>query len=63
MHVPAIEFRVGCELPFDRLLALYNSVGWVAYTNERRRADLQKAVRNSTYVVSAWSGVALIGLA
>jgi GNAT superfamily N-acetyltransferase len=63
MNVPAVEFRVGCELPLDRLLALYDSVGWVAYTNERRRAELQKAVRNSTYVVSAWSGAALIGLA
>jgi len=63
MDVPTIEIRIGCDLPFDQLLALYDAVGWVAYTSERRRAGLQKAVRNSTYVVSAWSGNTLIGLA
>ena len=63
MNVPTIEIRVGCDLLFDQLLALYDSVGWVAYTNEQRRTELQKAVRNSTYVVSAWSGNTMIGLA
>jgi hypothetical protein len=54
---------VGNDLPFDQLLQLYDSVGWIAYTSEQRRNDLQKAVRNSTYVVFAWSGNTLIGLA
>jgi ribosomal protein S18 acetylase RimI-like enzyme len=63
MNTPMIELRIGSDLPFDQLLALYDSVGWVAYTNERRRRELRKAVLNSTYVVTAWSGEALIGLA
>ena len=62
-HTPAIELRTGRDLPFDQLLALYESVGWVAYTNEDRRADLPRAVRNSTYVVSAWHRDTLVGLA
>ena len=63
MNLPTIEIRIGCDLPFDQLLALYDSVGWVAYTSEQRRTGLQKAVRNSTYVVSAWSEGTLVGLA
>jgi ribosomal protein S18 acetylase RimI-like enzyme len=57
-----IEIRVGNDLPFDQLLQLYNSVGWTVYTDEER-TELQEAVRNSTYVVSAWSGNILVGLA
>lgn len=58
-----IELKVGHDLPFDKLVALYESVGWIAYINERRRPELQSAVRNSTYVVTAWSGDNLVGLA
>jgi ribosomal protein S18 acetylase RimI-like enzyme len=58
-----IEFKVGRELPFEQLLDLYNAVGWVAYTHEQQRANLQKAVRNSAYVISAWHGDRLVGLA
>ncbi len=58
----SIEIRIGYELPADQLLALYESVGWIAYTNEKRRPELQDAIRNSTYVVSAWSGDTLVGL-
>ena len=63
MNLPAIEIRIGRDLPFDQLLALYDSVSWVAYTNEQGRTGLQKAVRNSTYIVSAWSEDTLVGLA
>lgn len=58
-----IEIRVGNELPNEQLLALYDSVGWEAYTNEANRDKLGTAVRNSTYVVSAWKNEDLIGLA
>jgi ribosomal protein S18 acetylase RimI-like enzyme len=47
--------------PLHQLLALYNTVGWAAYT--RDEAELEKAIRNSTYVVSAWDGEKLVGLA
>ena len=63
MDTPTVEIRVGHELSFEQLLDLYSSVGWAAYTHEQRRADLPKAIRNSTYVVSAWQGDTLIGLA
>jgi len=55
--------KVGSELPFEQLVTLYNSVGWVAYTNEQERPKLLLALQNSTYVVSAWRGDQLIGLA
>jgi len=58
-----MEMRVGFDIPSDQLLELYNEVGWVMYTNEQRRGQLQKAIRNSTYVVSAWDGDKLVGLA
>jgi len=60
---PNIEIKIGSELPKNQLMALYESVGWFAYTQGARRSELPDAVRNSTYVVSAWSGERLIGLA
>ena len=47
--------------PPDALIALYDSVGWSTYT--RDPDALQRAVRNSTWVATAWEGEALIGLA
>jgi len=58
-----VEIRVGGDLTFEQLFELYDSVGWVSYTHERRRDGLPKAIRNSTYVVTAWSGETLVGLA
>jgi ribosomal protein S18 acetylase RimI-like enzyme len=58
-----IEIKVGKELSVEQMLALYDSVGWAAYTNEQNRAKLGTAVQNSTYVVSAWNGDNLVGLA
>ncbi len=63
MDTSTIEIRVGRDLTFDQLLELYDSVGWVAYTHKDRRAELPKAIRNSTYVVSVWHGDSLVGLA
>ncbi len=56
-----VEFRSGAGLPLEALVALYDSVGWAAYT--RDPAGLQTALRNSTFVVTAWRGDQLIGLA
>jgi ribosomal protein S18 acetylase RimI-like enzyme len=58
-----IDIRIGNNLPLEQLLALYNSVNWLLYTNEVNRDKLVTAVRNSTYVVSAWQEDQLIGLA
>lgn len=45
----------------EELVALYNSVGWSAYTDDPNLLAL--AVANSTYVVTARSDEALVGLA
>jgi len=63
MSPTTIEIRVGANLPPDQLTELYDSVGWYAYTTGPRGKDLSKAIRNSTYVVSAWTGETLIGIA
>jgi len=55
--------KVEHDLPFDQVVALYISVGWLAYTTEEQKPDLQDAIRNSTYVVTVWIGDKLIGLA
>ena len=58
-----IKLRVGHSLPFEGVVALYNSVGWSAYTTGDQVDKLQDAIQNSTYVVTAWHGEKLIGLA
>lgn len=58
-----IEIRVGKTLPIEQLLALYDSVNWRAYTIEQNRRKLETAVRNSTYVISAWKDSELVGFA
>ncbi len=63
MDLSQVELRVGCEIPWDELIGLYDAVGWKAYTVSERRPDLPRALRNSTYVVSAWYEGRLIGLA
>jgi len=55
--------KTGHDIPFDQLVDLYNSVGWLAYTTDEQRPKLQEAINNSTYVVTAWSGETLVGLA
>ena len=62
MITPQITLKVGKEIPEDQLLSLYESCQWYAYTQGRRRSELQQAVRDSTYVVTAWAGSKLIGL-
>ncbi len=59
----AVELRVGSDIAAEALLALYKSVNWTVYTNEANRDKLGTAVRNSTYVVSAWKDEELVGLA
>lgn len=63
MDTNPISLKTGYEIPFDQLVNLYNSVGWLAYTTGEAKPKLQDAIRNSTYVVTAWSGDTLVGLA
>lgn len=43
------------------LVDLYTSVGWTRYVEQPE--ELVRAVRGSTYVVTAWQGDQLVGLA
>jgi len=45
----------------DKLCALYNAVGWTAYTRDPKR--LTAAIDGSSFVVTAVAGDQLIGLA
>lgn len=56
----AVELREGTEIDPDALRSLYESVGWTAYTRDPER--LVAAVRNSSWVATAWDGDVLVGL-
>lgn len=56
-------YRTDCNLPQDALVELYTTVGWTAYTALERRADLARAIENSSYVITAWHDELLVGLA
>jgi len=59
----SIALRTGADIPYDKLVRLYDSVGWKAYTASQRRPDLPRALQHSSFVVSAWDGEELVGLA
>ena len=63
MNNQGIELRTDSDISLSSLLGLYEAVGWAAYTREERRDDLEKAIENSSFVVSAWEGDTLIDLA
>jgi ribosomal protein S18 acetylase RimI-like enzyme len=60
--VTGVVLRTGNEVALSSLLELYTAVGWAAYTREECRDDLEKAVSNSSFVVSAWHNDTLVGL-
>lgn len=63
MNSDAIQLSTDSDVPVEQLVELYNSVGWLAYTNDEQRPNLLKAIQNSTHVVTAWDGDKLVGLA
>lgn len=56
----AFQFRTGKEFSFDKVFGLYSDAGWTAYTSERE--TLERAIDNSLFVLTAWSGDQLVGL-
>ena len=56
-----MEYESGAVPNVDELVALYGSVGWGAYTNDRD--GLATGIRNSTLVVTARTNGRLVGLA
>ncbi len=57
----AIIYKTNKQLPLDKILDLYDSHAWSAYTKEP--IQLEKAIQNAHFVVSAWDGEILVGLA
>lgn len=55
-----IQFRIGTELSFDKVISLYSDAGWTAYTSDRE--TLEKAINSSLFVLTAWNGEQLVGL-
>lgn len=55
-----IRYSAQKQFPAEQLFALYDSVGWTAYTRDIPR--LQAALERSTIVISAWEGDTLLGL-
>jgi GNAT superfamily N-acetyltransferase len=56
-----VALHEGGGIEPEALVSLYAAVGWSAYTRDPE--GLTRAVRESTYVLSAWTGEMLIGLA
>lgn len=56
-----LQLREGADAVLDAAFALYEANDWRAYT--RDPAALRRALAGSTWVVSAWEGERLVGLA
>jgi ribosomal protein S18 acetylase RimI-like enzyme len=48
------------EIEFASVVDLYNSVGWIAYTN--KPGELQRAFENSSYINLAFVDLKLVGV-
>ena len=58
--VRSMEYRRGDRPALDELVALYDSVGWSAYTDDP--GSLATAVENSTFLATARADGLLVGL-
>jgi ribosomal protein S18 acetylase RimI-like enzyme len=55
----AIRYRKTRDIPLARILPLYRANGWSA---AEKSAKLEKALKSSHSLVSAWEGSRLVGL-
>lgn len=55
-----IVFKDEKQIDQQHLKALYEDVEWYAYTRDLHQ--LQQALENSLYVITAWEGERLVGL-
>lgn len=55
-----INYKENVQVEKEDLEKLYSSVGWSAYTNNL--ALLDKAIKNSLNVITAWENEKLVGL-
>jgi GNAT superfamily N-acetyltransferase len=58
--MPSVEPRAGSELPFEQVLALYEAVGWTAYTRDPE--IIRAGLRGASFVAAAFDGDRLVGL-
>jgi hypothetical protein len=59
--VKKIEYKKDWkEIEFSSVVDLYNSVGWIAYTN--KPSELQRAFKNSSYTRVALVNSKAVGL-
>lgn len=56
----AIHYQENETIGIGKLMDLYRDAGWSAYTDHP--AQLEKAVHNSLWQISAWHGEELVGL-
>lgn len=56
-----ITYQTQKALPLPQILHLYNAHNWTAYTKAPQQ--LQKAIENSHFVLTAWDQEMLVGLA
>lgn len=55
-----IQYLTDQQIPLQDILALYQDVGWSAYTSDPQ--TLAKAYLGSLCTISAWDGAQLVGL-
>lgn len=55
-----IQYSENGRIPFEKLLDLYNSVGWTAYTKDLN--VMKKLLPGALSYTSAWDGDRLVGL-
>lgn len=58
--ITEITYNNERAIDFQKLLDLYDNVGWTTYTSDQE--TLQKAINKSLYFLTAWSGQQLVGL-
>ena len=59
MSAPDVRFSEQRDIPVKKLVALYEANGW---SSAKKPMLLQKALSNSSTLVSAWIGDELIGI-
>ncbi|MGY3766279.1 GNAT family N-acetyltransferase [Vagococcus vulneris] len=55
-----MNYQIGNRLELTQIMSLYDSVGWTAYTDDY--GTLNRAIRHSLFVLTAWDKEQLIGL-
>ena len=55
-----ITSKMKHDLPIDKVMALYEDVGWISYLKDEEK--MNNAIEHSLYVVTAWHEDELVGL-